>query len=229
MSWDNKNPADSTLNAGRKTRWPVFDGFKGLSLEHPAQGYIYPSVFLQYEDGPIWPPFYFDAGGALLLYLLVTRIVSLLSEFQFLATIFAPLAIFFTRLGVMHHNLLQNQERHIKENDFAWHAGVTKINSWLYFFKYRLNWNLKLKILTPRENENSMKHNKIKRNFCNRNWYLIPKMFTHVNTAAALLNPITFRHCSDIIAGSLEAAYSLNWGAREIWRKGGGETLALLW
>ena len=30
------------------------------------------------------------------------------------------------------------------------------------------------------------------------------------------------------IAGLLEAAYSLNWGAREIWGKGGGETLALL-
>ena len=29
-------------------------------------------------------------------------------------------------------------------------------------------------------------------------------------------------------AGSLEAAYSLNWGAQEIRRKGGGETLALL-
>ena len=32
-----------------------------------------------------------------------------------------------------------------------------------------------------------------------------------------------------LIAGSLEAAYSLNWDAREIWGKGGGETLALLW
>ena len=31
-----------------------------------------------------------------------------------------------------------------------------------------------------------------------------------------------------LIAGSLEAAYSLNWGAKEIWGKGGGETLALL-
>ena len=31
-----------------------------------------------------------------------------------------------------------------------------------------------------------------------------------------------------IVAGSLEAAYSLNWGAREIWGKDGGETLALL-
>ena len=31
-----------------------------------------------------------------------------------------------------------------------------------------------------------------------------------------------------IIVGSLEAAYSLNWDAREIWGKGGGETLALL-
>ena len=31
------------------------------------------------------------------------------------------------------------------------------------------------------------------------------------------------------IAGSLEAAYSLNWGAQEIWGKGGGENLALLW
>ena len=32
-----------------------------------------------------------------------------------------------------------------------------------------------------------------------------------------------------IFAGSLEAAYSLNWGAPELWGKGGGETLALLW
>ena len=31
-----------------------------------------------------------------------------------------------------------------------------------------------------------------------------------------------------LVAGSLEAAYSLNWGSREIWGKGGGETLALL-
>ena len=30
-----------------------------------------------------------------------------------------------------------------------------------------------------------------------------------------------------LIAGSLESAYSLNWGAQEIWGKGGGETLAL--
>ena len=29
-------------------------------------------------------------------------------------------------------------------------------------------------------------------------------------------------------AGSLESAYSLNQGAREIWGKGEGETLALL-
>ena len=32
----------------------------------------------------------------------------------------------------------------------------------------------------------------------------------------------------ELFAGSLEAAYSLNWGAQEIWGKGGGETLALL-
>ena len=31
-----------------------------------------------------------------------------------------------------------------------------------------------------------------------------------------------------IIAGSLEAAYLLNWGAHEILGQGGGETLALL-
>ena len=37
------------------------------------------------------------------------------------------------------------------------------------------------------------------------------------------------QQAGSIIAGSLEAAYSLNWGAREIWGKGGGETLALLW
>ena len=40
------------------------------------------------------------------------------------------------------------------------------------------------------------------------------------------------KNCNDclvlIIAGSLEAAYSLDCGAREIWGKGGGETLALL-
>ena len=39
--------------------------------------------------------------------------------------------------------------------------------------------------------------------------------------------PLTSQQ-QDLIAGSLEAAYSLNWGAREIWGKGGGETLALL-
>ena len=32
----------------------------------------------------------------------------------------------------------------------------------------------------------------------------------------------------DIFAGSLEAAYSLNWGAQDIWLKGVGEILALL-
>ena len=31
-----------------------------------------------------------------------------------------------------------------------------------------------------------------------------------------------------VFAGSLESAYSLNWGAQEIWGKGEGETLALL-
>ena len=31
-----------------------------------------------------------------------------------------------------------------------------------------------------------------------------------------------------LIAGSLESAYSLNWGAQEIWGNGGGETLAPL-
>ena len=36
-------------------------------------------------------------------------------------------------------------------------------------------------------------------------------------------------HYSSFIAGSLETAYSLNWGAQKIWGKGGGETLALLW
>ena len=30
------------------------------------------------------------------------------------------------------------------------------------------------------------------------------------------------------VAGSLEAANSLNWGAQKIWGKDGGETLALL-
>ena len=39
---------------------------------------------------------------------------------------------------------------------------------------------------------------------------------------------VRYQRLMQIIAGSLEAAYSLNWGAREIWGKGGGETLALL-
>ena len=57
--------------------------------------------------------------------------------------------------------------------------------------------------------------------------------FQHVE-----LNCTLGKHCSlflvssvslgFIIVGSLEAAYSLNLGAREIWGKGGGETLALL-
>ena len=41
--------------------------------------------------------------------------------------------------------------------------------------------------------------------------------------------PVMGLYSVSIIAGSLEAAYSLNWGAQEIWGKGGGETLALLW
>ena len=41
-------------------------------------------------------------------------------------------------------------------------------------------------------------------------------------------NSIGYYHFLYLIAGSLEAAYSLNWGAQEIWGKGGGETLALL-
>ena len=40
------------------------------------------------------------------------------------------------------------------------------------------------------------------------------------------------RYCflcvNGLFAGSLESAYSLNWGAQKIWRKGVGETLALL-
>ena len=31
-----------------------------------------------------------------------------------------------------------------------------------------------------------------------------------------------------LVGGLLEAGYSLNWGAQEIWGKGEGETLALL-
>ena len=44
-----------------------------------------------------------------------------------------------------------------------------------------------------------------------------------------LLKSLTwmYQYCQ-LIAGSLEAAYSLNWVAWEIWGKGGGETLALL-
>ena len=47
-------------------------------------------------------------------------------------------------------------------------------------------------------------------------------------TSGTLFFHISPRIGSDIIAGSLESAYSLNWGAREIWGKDGGETLALL-
>ena len=70
----------------------------------------------------------------------------------------------------------------------------------------------KLKIQTPREKESSMKHNflwvvEVKKNiqlYVTTIWYLSPKMFTHVNAAAALLNPITFRHCSDIIHSAID-------------------------
>ena len=48
-----------------------------------------------------------------------------------------------------------------------------------------------------------------------------------INLASVEIIPlINHEYC--LIAGSLESAYSLNWGAREIWGKGGGETLALL-
>ena len=42
------------------------------------------------------------------------------------------------------------------------------------------------------------------------------------------MTPLDIFVTLNFIAGLLEAAYSLNWGAREIWGKGGGETLALL-
>ena len=50
-------------------------------------------------------------------------------------------------------------------------------------------------------------------------------MFTQTHIVNAIYMLYAHIH---IIAGSLEAAYSLNWGAQEIWGKGGGETLALL-
>ena len=55
-------------------------------------------------------------------------------------------------------------------------------------------------------------------------------MMTDLSVPVAhLFNPVRVKKVPFIfIAGSLEAAYSLNWGAREIWGKGGGETLALL-
>ena len=51
---------------------------------------------------------------------------------------------------------------------------------------------------------------------------------TDTGTHLSSVFGISQKRQQPIIAGSLEAAYSLNWGAREIWGKGGGETLALL-
>ena len=48
-----------------------------------------------------------------------------------------------------------------------------------------------------------------------------------LETKWALSNPVILTYLCTF-AGSLQAAYSLNWGAQEIWGKGGGETLALL-
>ena len=41
-------------------------------------------------------------------------------------------------------------------------------------------------------------------------------------------NALQWDEYRPLVAGSLEAAYPLNWGAQKIWGKGGGETLALL-
>ena len=53
-------------------------------------------------------------------------------------------------------------------------------------------------------------------------WIKVASSYARPSDSATLFHYV-------IIAGSLEAAYSLNWGAQEIWGKGGGETLALLW
>ena len=53
-------------------------------------------------------------------------------------------------------------------------------------------------------------------------------LFSWASWFEAIIISITHCHFNQLIAGSLEAAYSLNWGAQEIWGKGGGETLALL-
>ena len=78
----------------------------------------------------------------------------------------------------------------------------------------------------------------MKKNFID---ILLPRVHSSVSNCSMFLNgdasQILFHLYFDlikvgitwIIAGSIEAAYSLNWGAPEIWGKGGGETLTLLW
>ena len=51
--------------------------------------------------------------------------------------------------------------------------------------------------------------------------------YLHIKICIGIFKEV-FKHYECIIAGSLEAAYSLNWGAQKIWGKGGEETLALL-
>ena len=61
-----------------------------------------------------------------------------------------------------------------------------------------------------------------------RNLVLLGKLFRLMRQSQQVKLNLSFSTNVNIIAGSLESAYSLNWGAREIWGKGGGETLALL-
>ena len=52
-----------------------------------------------------------------------------------------------------------------------------------------------------------------------------------ITTGKIYISPVLSMYLNvyySFFAGSLESAYSLNWGAREIWGKGEGETLALL-
>ena len=56
-------------------------------------------------------------------------------------------------------------------------------------------------------------------------WHLV--VTTKTRTVGKSTVGILLECC--LVAGSLEAAYSLNWGAQKIWGKGGEKTLALLW
>ena len=91
--------------------------------------------------------------------------------------------------------------------------------------------------MTP--NHKGGRHASKEQDFFIRDTLITTENLTLIILSTTAFNSIFFHNCtklaalaylcfSQVIAGSLESAYSLIWGSHKIWGKGGGDTFDLL-